>query len=111
MMAIDRIALEAAVAQCLAEGGDAAERVKLQLAGESWINAAQFAAAICQTKALNLACYETEPCFVDDDDVNNPEALKLLQQMLSLGISRWDPDPMAAIAAKTKGGSNGSKTR
>lgn len=106
MMAIDRVALEAAVEQCLAEGGDHAARVKLQLAGESWMKAAQFAAALCQTKALNLACYDLEPAFAHEDDAEtNPEAVQLLARMHELGISRWDPDPVAAIAAKTRGGS------
>ena len=38
-----------------------------------------------------------------DDIHGNKPALRLLQEMLDLGISRWHPDPLAAIeAAKRK---------
>jgi hypothetical protein len=46
------------------------------------------------------------PCWVDNVDIpiegndynNHRAAQQLLRQMLELGISRWHPDPLAAIA-------------
>ena len=37
------------------------------------------------------------PCRGDSEHHPDPAAKKLLQQMLDLGISRYAPDPMAAI--------------
>jgi hypothetical protein len=37
-----------------------------------------------------------------DPDDGRPEAAKLLREMLALGISRWHPDPLAAIEEAKK---------
>jgi hypothetical protein len=54
-----------------------------------------------QCRALNLKPWETPPCHVNDPD--NPvreerKAARLQQRMLRAGVSKWHPDPLAAIA-------------
>jgi hypothetical protein len=67
-----------------------------------WLEVAQFAAYVCQGSALHLKPWQTPPCYVAD--VNEPRvgeesAAKLLRRMLKAGISRWHPDPLAALEA------------
>ena len=78
------------------------------------LDKAKFASHCAQGRTLELRPWQIPPA--DIDDPNNPdagrrpdfpgaasdgrrEAAKLLQQMLAVGVSRWDPDPLAAIAA------------
>jgi hypothetical protein len=39
------------------------------------------------------------PCIADEDDPNerDKDAQRLLRKMLAAGISRYDPDPLAAL--------------
>jgi hypothetical protein len=65
---------------------------------------ATFAASCCQSRSLNLDPWEEPPCHGDSVHQPDPAAKKLLEQMLAAGVSRWHPDPMAALAeAKQKG--------
>jgi hypothetical protein len=53
---------------------------------------------------LNLEPWSSPPCWGDSKHHPNPAARKLLEQMLAAGVSRWHPDPLAAIEeAKQKG--------
>ena len=106
----DLDALELAIAQTLAEDDGRREQVDSMLE-EDWWHGATFAAYHRQTDSLQLKPWESPPCCCDEDDIDddaddihgNKPALKLLQEMLDLGISRWHPDPLAAIeAAKRK---------
>ena len=68
------------------------------------------AAYLQQRAALNLKPWEWTPCMIEpaniaaeldaptDDIHGRRTAARILQRMLSLGISRWHADPMAAIA-------------
>ena len=76
------------------------------LKDEPWERVARFAARCCQSRMLNLPPWDLPPCSVseDDDSESDAEAVKLLRKMLAAGVSRYAPDPMAAIeAAKPKG--------
>jgi hypothetical protein len=55
----------------------------------------------CQIHALHLKPWEEPPCAADEDgpDERDKEAQRLLRQMLAFGVSRWHPDPLAAIEA------------
>ena len=107
----DLDALELAIAQTLAEDDKGrVEQVTHMLEEDRW-HGATFAAYHRQTDSLNLKVWESPPCCFDEDNIDadaddihgNRPALKLLQEMLDLGISRWHPDPLAAIeAAKRK---------
>ena len=72
------------------------------LATRPWIDVAQFAAYACQCKNLHLKPCERPPCRMNSN--GNHEAAHLLRQMLDLGISRWHPDPLAAIKAAKRNG-------
>jgi hypothetical protein len=64
------------------------------------------ASHICQTLKLNLRPWECwPPCAVAVGETDAPglehrgisKSAALLRKMLSLGISRWHPDPLKAI--------------
>jgi hypothetical protein len=78
------------------------------LAEKPWLDAAIDASHICQTLKLSLRPWECwPPCAVEVGEADTPglehrgiaKSALLLRKMLLLGISRWDPDPIAAIAA------------
>jgi hypothetical protein len=96
----DRATLKLAIKQCRAESPERAEQIDAKLADEPWEEVAEFAAYCCQTSNLRLKPWQTPPCHVGiDSSYDEPEAIRLLAQMRELGISRWHPDPMAAITA------------
>ena len=98
MTKTDRAALKLAIKQCRAESPERAAQIDAKLADEPWEDVAEFAAYCCQISNLRLKPWQTPPCHVGGDD-NQPEAVRLLAQLRELGISRWHPDPIAAIAA------------
>ena len=109
MNKIDRAALELAIAQTLAKP-DRVDQIEWKLKEDGWLATAMFASYHCQCDALNL-CGEIPPCEIDDPEValRGPnegawcwgarDAARLLKQMTALGISKYHPDPPAAIAA------------
>jgi hypothetical protein len=57
---------------------------------------------VCQFRALRLKPWQTPPCVVADESeprVGEEEAAKLLRRMLRASVSRWRPDPLAALEA------------
>ena len=97
----DRDALKLALEQARAVDADHDEQIRFLLREDGWQEAAIFAAYHCQTRALRLKPWEEPPCCTDEDDPGerDKDAHKLLRQMLALGVSRWHPDPLAAIEA------------
>ena len=71
-----------------------------KLKNDPWIDVAQSAAYSVQIKALGLKPWQSPPCVCSPDDPNAREkdGQKLLVRMLDAGLSRWEPDPMAALA-------------
>ena len=72
-----------------------------------WTATARFASYSCQCDALHLQPHQTPPSELNDDyhpaDDYDPglgrrEAHRLLQKMRGLGVSKYHPDPLAAIA-------------
>jgi hypothetical protein len=107
----DLDALELALAQTLAEDDKGRVEQVTSMLEEDWWHALTFAAYHRQTNNLHLKPWETPPCHIDEDGIDdaaddihgNKPALRLLKEMLDLGISRWHPDPVAAIeSAKRK---------
>jgi hypothetical protein len=96
----DRAALMLALEQAR-EDADHATQIATKLEEDGWQEAAEFAAYCCQCRALRLRPWEEPPCIVDahDEYERDKEAQRLLRQMLALGISRYAPDPIAAIEA------------
>ena len=100
----DRAALKLALEQARTESPGRAEQIDSMLKHDSWAEVATFAAFCCQTDTLNLDPWQSPPCNGDSVHHPDPDAKKLLEQMLAAGVSRWHPDPMAALAeAKRKG--------
>src|SRR5215813_10011015 len=103
----DLAALELALKLTRQESeGRAAQLLRMQL-DDGWFYAAHFAAYNCQTNALHLQPWEHPPIWVDDPDdyPESPEAADLLRRMLAAGVSRYHPDPLAAIEVAEKAAS------
>jgi hypothetical protein len=98
---VDRVALERAMLAASAEPGRAEQLQEKLASGEPWDAVAQFAAHCAQDRALNLRPWETAPALLDekDDDPRSASGVALLREMLRNGVSRYDPDPLAALAA------------
>ena len=63
-----------------------------------WQWAAMVAAYDCQCRALRAKPWEEPPCGAQPTDRN--QAGRLLRRMLARGVSRYHPDPLAAIAGR-----------
>jgi hypothetical protein len=63
---------------------------------EPWEAVARFAAYGCQMKSLRLRPWETPPCHVDESRTSREASF--LRKMLAAGVSRFHPDPLAALA-------------
>jgi len=98
----DRIALTQALAMCRTESEGRARQIDSMLKDRdrAWTEVASFAASCCQSKSLALQPWESPPCNVDEDDDSdiNADAVKLLRKMLVADVSRYDPDPLKALA-------------
>ena len=69
------------------------------LTHDPWEKVAKFAAYCVQGDSLNLLPWEDPPCLGDMPPADcDPKAKKLLQKMRAHGVSKYHPDPMAAIA-------------
>ena len=108
MNEIDRAALLLAIKRARAIDAEHAAHIDAMLEGRDWVSVALFASCSCQCDALNLPPYQSPPAELPSDydpsTDNEPflgrrEAFALLQRMLACGVSRFDPDPLAAIAA------------
>jgi hypothetical protein len=104
----DKAALELAIE--IARKRDRAQRQKqidTMLKEQPWHEVAEFAAYGCQCDTLHLKPWQPPPCWAEIDDQDNEAgpisgrraAAELLRRMQALGISRWHPNPIAAIAA------------
>jgi hypothetical protein len=104
---VDRVALECCLEIAMKEDTVTRRQLQVMLTDRPWTEVATFASYCCQSHALNLKPWEYPPCWADDDEANpdgrspmckTKEARALLLRMLAAGISRYDPDPMAALA-------------
>jgi hypothetical protein len=117
---IDRAALVLAVKIVRAHSAADRQQIDDKLSREPWIEVAKFAAHSCQERALHLQPWQCwPPCAVEVDDDDTPgfehrsirSSAALLRRMLKLGISRWHPDPLAAIEAAERPGSSKEGSR
>jgi hypothetical protein len=105
----DRQALTLAIETARKHSPADQQQIDGKLESEPWFTVAVFAAHGCQETALNLAPWQCwPPCAVEVDDDDDAPGLEhrgirksavLLRRMLALGVSRWHPDPLAAIEA------------
>jgi hypothetical protein len=105
---LDRAALVLAIKIAREHSPADRQRIDRKLAEEPWVEVAMDAAHSCQEWALRLDPWQCwPPCAVEPGSVDTPglehrgisSSAKLLRQMLALDISRWHPDPLAAIEA------------
>jgi hypothetical protein len=109
--AVDQEALERAIEIVRTKGTPREQRhIEAKLATDEWIDVAEFAAYSCQFTALSLRPWQSPPCWIDDvvgtlnagDDgiCGEYQAARLLRRLLDAGLSRYEPNPLAALAAK-----------
>ena len=100
---IDRDALQSAMKIA---GRDELRLEQLQgmLQERPWRDVAEFAAYCVQMESLRLRPWRDPPMHADEDhpDPRDPDAQELLRRMLEAGISRFEPDPLAALAKAQK---------
>jgi hypothetical protein len=108
MTPVDREALERAIEICRTKKAPAdRNQIEHKLATEPWIQVGEFAAYSCQMDSLHLRPWQPPPVWIDDlvaiinagdDGVGgNYAAARLLQRLLNAGLSRFEPDPIAAL--------------
>ena len=79
--------------------------------------AQQLAASLCQDEAIRLRPHELPPAEVSPDEIDSIldrgdcdhnsavyGAALLLKRMLEAGVSRWHPDPVAALRDRAGNG-------
>jgi len=95
----DRRALNAAL-HAILKGDDTARRIQVaeMLKERGFFETARFCAGVIQAQNLNLRPWDQQPCLANPDS-SNP-AGRLLARMLASGMSRYDIDPMRALAIK-----------
>jgi hypothetical protein len=99
----DYAALRLALKLARAESEAQRRRFDDKIADDGWEKAAKSAAYHRQVDTLNLKPWQSPPCHAGIRPGQQHEAQALAHEMESLGISRWHPDPLAAIeAAKAK---------
>ena len=84
---------------------DATEKAKIEArfeAGDAWRDVAVDCARHLQRKNLALRPWENVPMHGDIDQPRRDQhAYELLQRLSSLGLSRYEPQPLAAIERAT----------
>ena len=90
-----------------------AERLRQKLEDELWFAVAGFASNCCQCELLNLKPWQGPPCRASEDDLSpgDADAQKMLRKMLAAGISRYEPDPLAALERAKRKGTRSSALR
>src|SRR5262249_55955999 len=80
------------------------QQLTSMLENQSWHEVARFACSCVQSASLNLFPWQGPPCALsedpEDENAVNQAGVKLLQRMLAAGVSRFDPDPLAALGRK-----------
>jgi hypothetical protein len=103
--ATDRDALERCMQLAMLDESQK-HQLESKLKDESWHDVAVFAAYYVQGYCLRLRPWELPPCAVSDNPEEESQAqqgaVKLLNKMLAAGLSRYEPDPLNALAMRTK---------
>jgi hypothetical protein len=101
---IDREALTRALEMARAESEAERAHFDEMLSREGWQEAAHAAAYACQCRTLKLRPWQAPPIHVHSDVVTSPpsyghqpEEVTLRRRLLAVGLSLFEPDPIAAI--------------
>jgi hypothetical protein len=103
--AIDRDALERSIAVCRAESPARAKQIDSMLQDTPWERVGVFAASCAQSRSLDLMPWQSLPFRASRADLDKPfddprgerEAAEVKKKLLVLGLSAFEPDPLAAI--------------
>jgi hypothetical protein len=98
MTPTDQAALELAVAAARKDPAEA-RRIDHKLArGDDWLDIATSCAYHCQMVSLGLLPWQSPPCTAHITEPRRDErAIALLHHLLAAGLSRYEPDPVAAL--------------
>lgn len=69
-----------------------AKQIDAKLRKETWEAVGRYAAFCAQITSLNLQLWESTVVYAD-----TPEAHALLRRLKAAGLSRYEPDPLAAL--------------
>jgi hypothetical protein len=118
----DQEALQRAIDIARAQSAEERAHIDRELAEDGWQHAAETAAYHCQDSALRLKPWQTPPCWLRTDaavqvalltpppDVRGRQmAAELVQELLAAGLSRFEPDPLRALAKADKAASKGGQ--
>jgi hypothetical protein len=104
---VDREALDRALRIARAESAEEAAHIDRLMAARGWQWAAESAVYHLQCKALRLRPWQPPPCWIrdlegdlaagDDGISGRYRAALLTQRLLRAGLSRFEPDPVAAL--------------
>jgi hypothetical protein len=105
---VDRGALDRALTIMLRHrelGRDFERRLAEQK--EPWVEIARHAALSCQIASMGIKAWQVAPCEVEINQTDPPgdkhhrtrHASRTLERLLHGGLSRWEPNPPAALAA------------
>ena len=99
----DKDALRRALVAARALDAQTAQAVETNLKTSTWQEAAEYAAYHCQMRVLKLRPWQTPP-MISHDEIDpegryggTEQEVGLRQKMLALGVSIFEPDPLAAI--------------
>ena len=100
----DKDALRRALVAARALDAQTAQAVETNLKTSTWQEAAEYAAYHCQMRVLKLRPWQTPP-MISHDEIDpegryggTEQEVGLRRKMLALGVSIFEPDPLAAIA-------------
>jgi hypothetical protein len=99
MLRVDQDALRRALEMAKAESPGRKEQLESKLAEEPWEDVASFAAYCCQNRTLKLKPWQTPPCDARRDVPDDRKAYALAERLTAAGLSIFEPDPIAALAA------------
>lgn len=91
------------------------QQIRAMLDEDGWLEAAEFASYTLQIDALHLAPWETPPCMAEvwhtGRIVRDPAAGALVDALAAVGLSRFEPDPQAALMKARRVGSKPTTRR
>ena len=102
----DLDALERAIVAARAQSPGRREQIDSMLADQKREDVAAFAARVIQGRALNLQPWQVPPMRASLAALSEPygdpsgrrESAELLKRLLDAGLSRFEPDPVGALA-------------
>jgi hypothetical protein len=101
MTETDKQALRRAIKLAYAESPESAGQIDHRMAlGQSFEDIGMSAAYGCQCHNLRLKPWQSPPMYAEFHP-DQPGALELLNKLLDAGLSRYEPDPLAALEALT----------